>query len=271
MINVCLNPVDVVRMNLGSIVSLTPLVKSDIVIRERLPIRIEALALRPLYADHLRREIQHLPQFRLLLADLVFRALTLRDVDYRSNHFVVACFIPHAMGAIVKVLDRTIRHPQPMLIVEVIPVLCRTLERLFDKVDIVRMRSLQNQVRCWFRSGRVSVDPGRLLGPEYPLRTRFHPDEASATEFLRVCQIRLTPPKFDFASLVLFDVEVDADPAEQRSIVRPERFGTTEKPPISSGLIAYAKSDLAGLTCLQTRRPDLARLVAIVRMQQSNM
>ncbi|HYQ94845.1 MAG TPA: hypothetical protein VEP70_08450, partial [Burkholderiales bacterium] len=96
---------------------------------------------------------------------------------------------------------------------------------------------------------------------------RFHSDEASATEFLRVCQIRLTPPKFDFASLVFFDVEVDADPTEQRSIVRPERFGTTEKPPISPGLIAHAKSDLTGLTCLQTGRPHFARFVVIVGMQ----
>jgi len=35
--------------------------QSDAEILERLSIRIETLLLRPLYADHLRREIQHLP------------------------------------------------------------------------------------------------------------------------------------------------------------------------------------------------------------------
>jgi len=47
-----------------------------------------------LHADHLRREIEYLPQFRLLFTDFVFRTLTFGDVDDRADNLVVARFIP---------------------------------------------------------------------------------------------------------------------------------------------------------------------------------
>src|SRR6185369_851462 len=104
-------------------------------------------------------------------------------------------------------LYRAIGHQQPMLIVEVAFALSRTLKGTSDKAQVVRMRSLQYQVGRWFRAGRVAVDSSRFLGPEYPPGTSVHCDESGATEPLRVCQIRLAPPKFDFALLAFFDIE----------------------------------------------------------------
>ena len=87
----------------------------------------------------------------------------------------------------MKNLYRTIRHQQPMLIIKVTSALRRTLQGIFDKVHIVRVSSLQYQIRRRFRPGRISVNPSRFLGPEYALRTSFHSDGAGSTEFLRIC------------------------------------------------------------------------------------
>src|SRR2546427_5464666 len=118
--------------------------------------------------------------------DGFFRNLTFRDVDDRSHNLVVACFVSHAMCEIVKMLDRTVWHQQPMLVIKIISAVRRSLERVCDKAHIVRMGALQNQIGRRFRSGRVPVNPRRLLGPKYPPRACFHSDEASATESLRL-------------------------------------------------------------------------------------
>src|SRR5258706_9334386 len=68
----CLDPVDVVRMNLRSTVSLTPLVESDAEIRERDSVRIQALGLGAQNADKLGREIQNLAEFTIALAKWLY-------------------------------------------------------------------------------------------------------------------------------------------------------------------------------------------------------
>src|SRR5260370_24650909 len=73
----CLDPVDVVRMNLRSTVSLTPLVESDAVIRERDSVRIQALGLGSQDADKLGRETQDLPKLHFLLFKFLFGLLAL--------------------------------------------------------------------------------------------------------------------------------------------------------------------------------------------------
>ena len=67
-----------------------------------------------------------------------------------------------------------------------------------------------------------------------------------------------------FRTLAFFDVDVDADPAEQRSIVRAERFGATEKPPVHSFRVTYPKADLTRRAGAETDGPDSARFVVIV-------
>jgi hypothetical protein len=52
--------------------------------------------------------------------------------------------------------------------------------------------------------------------------------------------------KTEFRLLEVFDIEVNADPIEQRSIVRPERFGATDTPAVSSLRVTYS---VRVLTC----------------------
>src|SRR5258705_8686606 len=53
-------------------------------------------------------------QIRFASTDGFLRDLAVRDIDYRTDDFVVAGFVSHAMCEIVKMLDRAIRHQQPM-------------------------------------------------------------------------------------------------------------------------------------------------------------
>src|SRR6266850_2729507 len=69
-VKMCLDPVNVVRMNFRLMVSLTPLVEADAVIGERHSIRIQLLELGPQYADELWREVEHLTEFCFLFPDL---------------------------------------------------------------------------------------------------------------------------------------------------------------------------------------------------------
>src|ERR1700730_16662878 len=112
--------------------------------------------------------------------DRLFRNLTFRDVRYRADNFYIACLVPKAMCKIMKMLYRTIRHQQPMLIIKVTSAPRRTLKGVFDKAHIVRMSSLQYQIGRRFRPGRVPVNPSRFLGPEYPLRISFPSDTTGA-------------------------------------------------------------------------------------------
>src|SRR4029453_6437059 len=168
----------------------------------------EDLAARHLPAEAARvAQLLGFSKIRFASADSFLRNLAVRDIYYRADDFVVAGFVSHAMCEIVKMLDRTIRHQQPMLVVKVVCASRRSLERVFDNAHVVRMRALQYQIWRRFRSGRVPVDPRRLVGPKYPLRACFHSDETSATEPLRVGQIRFPPPKLPFASLAFLDIE----------------------------------------------------------------
>ena len=88
-----------------------------------------------------------------------------------------------------------------MLKVKVTSALPCALKNALKKVYILMMDSLQYQIGRRFRSGRVPVNPSRFIRPEYPLRTHYESDTADSTQSLRICQMSLAPPKFDFAQL----------------------------------------------------------------------
>src|SRR5262249_27481462 len=81
----CLDPVEVVRMNFRPTVPLTPLVESDAEIRERDSVRIKALDAGSQDADKLGHEIQNLAEFTLALAQRACEDLVLRHVDPGSD------------------------------------------------------------------------------------------------------------------------------------------------------------------------------------------
>src|SRR2546428_9665084 len=133
------------------------------------------------------------------------------------------------------------------------------------------MRALQDQIGRRFRSRRVPVDPRRLVGPKYPLRACLHSDEPSATEPLRVGQIRLAPPKLPFDSLAFLDIEVDSDPVEDRPVVRSKRLRATEEPPVAAVGAPDPKRDFTSAAGSQALRPDPPRLLLILRMEKGDM
>ena len=69
-------------------------------------------------------------------------------------------------------------------------------------------------------------------------------------------------------SRTLFNVEVNPDKTQQRSVACSERFDATEEPSVSSLSISYSKGRLAGGAGSENGFPDFACLLMIVRMQQ---
>src|SRR5258707_8939541 len=88
-LKMCLDPVNVVRMNFIFMASLTPLVEADAVISERHSIRVQPLELGPQYADELWREVQHLPELCFLYADLYLGSLVLSNVGHRPDELAI--------------------------------------------------------------------------------------------------------------------------------------------------------------------------------------
>src|SRR6267143_4470022 len=103
------------------------------------------------------------------------------------------------------------------------------------------MGSLEDQVRRWFGPGRVSVNPSGFLGPEQSFGASIHCNEAGAAESLRVCQVLFAPAEFAFRLLTFFDVEVDPDPVEDRSVVRSKGLRATEEPAVPTFSVASPK------------------------------
>ncbi len=150
-------------------------------------------------------------QIGLTLPDRLFRNLTFRDVHDRADNLFVARLVPNGMRKIMKMLYRTIRHQQPMLPVELMSAPRCTPKNVCERAHIVRMRSLQYQIGRWFCPGSVPVNPSRFIRPEYPLGTYFYSDTAGSTQSLRICQMCLAPPKFEFGQLSSGDIHYRAD------------------------------------------------------------
>src|SRR6266850_600727 len=104
-LKMCLDPVNVVRMNFIFMVSLTPLVEADAVIGERHSIRVQPLELGPQYADELWREVQHLPKFCFLFPDLFLASLTLSNIGHRPDKLAITGCTLYSVSYRLDVLD----------------------------------------------------------------------------------------------------------------------------------------------------------------------
>src|SRR5258706_6229346 len=117
------------------------------------------------------------------------------------------------------------------------------------------MRSLQYQIGRRFRPWRVPINPSGFLGPNQSFRASFHSNEAGVTESFRVRQVLFAPAEFDFGLLPFFDVEVNADPIEDRSVVRSKGLHAAEEPAVIAFGVTEARAHLASIARLQTLRP----------------
>ena len=64
--------------------------------------------------------------------------------------------------------------------------------------------------------------------------------------------MRFAPPKFHFGLLAFFDIEVDPDPGEDRSVVPTERLRATEEPAVIAFGVTNARTHLTRTARLQT-------------------
>src|ERR1700753_3588018 len=98
-----------------------------------------------------------------------------------------------------------------MLKVEIATGVHRTLEGLLENLHVVRVRSLQDQLWRRFRPGRIPINPRRFFGPEYPLGAHLHSDATGVAESLRIGEVGLAAPKFQFRALLCSDIHHRAD------------------------------------------------------------
>src|SRR5260221_7255617 len=109
------------------------------------------------------------------------------------------------------------------------------LGRFPERRLIVGMNSLDEffgsrQVIPWIKTQNAVA----LLRPMPDVGVGTPGPTARVAESLRLSQVEL-------GSLELFDVEVDPDPIQQRSVFRPERLCATEEPAVRSLRVSHSE------------------------------
>src|SRR5262249_861120 len=74
------------------------------------------------------------------------RPLAVGDVSDCADEFGVACLICRRATDDLEILNRSVRHQQPMFESELRPVPRSTLNDLLDRLSVIRMGSLDNQL-----------------------------------------------------------------------------------------------------------------------------
>src|SRR5229473_71551 len=219
----CLDPVDVVRMNLRSTVSLTPLVESDAVIRERDSVRIQALGLGSQDADKLGREIHNLAEFTLALAQRACENLVLRDVDPGSDEPLGDSAVCRWRADAPDVTNRLVRTHDPLRKIESAMLGQHRPNFLRDEISVVRMHERHVFRDRWrLAAGIEAMDREQLGRPV----VETGGVECPATGVRKALSLR----KVELGLLALLNIEVEPDPILHRSIGRPERLDAAEEP-----------------------------------------
>src|SRR4030081_258952 len=117
-VKMCLDPVDVVRMKFSFMASLTPLVEADSIIAKRHSIRIQLLEPGAQYADELWREVQHLTELLLALAQRACEDLVLCDVDPGSDEPLEDSAVCRWRADAPDVTNRLVRTHDPLCKIE---------------------------------------------------------------------------------------------------------------------------------------------------------
>jgi hypothetical protein len=102
----------------------------------------------------------------ILRPEFLFRTLTVADVHYRSDKLNAVRFIAWGMSHNMDVFDGAIRHHQAIFMLKILPILRRSLNRLFHQGCVVRMNPLEDKFEGWYRRSVVLKDPKGFLGPE---------------------------------------------------------------------------------------------------------
>ena len=260
----CLDPVDVVRMNFSFMASLMPLLEADAVIGERHAIRIQPLEPGSQYADELGREVQHLAQLALALAQGLRQFRFFRHVHARPDEGLTHPPGRRGHADATNMTNRSIGAHDPFREIDCAMVCQHFVDFFRDELPIFRVYEghvFRDRRRP--AAGIEAVDQEQLGRPVV---------EAGRVE-CPAAGVRKPLPlrKVGLGLLVLFDIEVDPDPVLHRSIGRSERLGTAEEPAVIAFSVAKAKTHLTRKAGLQTIGPDSPRFLVIVRMEQGDM
>ena len=85
-----------------------------------------------------------------------------------------------------------------------------------------------------------------------------------------VCE-PLSLRQVELASLAFLDIDVDSDPAEDRSVVLFKRLRAAEEPAITASSVSGPKTHFARAAGSQALRPDPPRLFVIFWMEKRDM
>src|SRR6202021_1046939 len=260
----CLDSVEVVRMNLRSTVALTPLVESDAEIRERDSVRIQALGVGSQDADKLGHEIQNLALFTLPFPNRLDQLLLLSHIHPRAHESLKSPRLSRRNAHATDASNPSVRPQNSLREVECPMGRQHLLNLLLDEFPIFRMPQGQILFLRWRLASRIqSVNLKQLRRPIL---------EPSRVEYPATCVSK--PLSFREVELDLFafiNFEIHSDPEQQLSVRSPNRFGATEEPPVPSFGITHAETHLTAAAGTQTLRPDSTRRFAIVRMQKTKV
>src|SRR5258706_6013298 len=223
--------------------ALPPLVDADAGILKTGAVGVQGLEMGSEDTDELGREIQRLPELHLTRAQRLRHFLVLGHIypgPDKLDHTAVGrrrADAPH-------IANRSVWTHDPLGEVESAKLGQHRLDLLPDEFPIVRMYQRDvilcaRRRTCWIQAmnrkqlRRPVLEAGRGKGPASRVR-----------EALSVCQIKL-------GLLALVDVEVDSDPAEERSVAPSKPFRATQEPAVIALAITDANTHLTRATDLQ--------------------
>src|ERR1700688_1583999 len=145
------------------------------------------------------------------------------------------------------IFDRTFSHHQPMLKIEVGPVVEGVLERLPNHGAIFRMSLLEDALQ---RRLSIRADSGNskgFVGPEKFSVRNTPAKTAGAAQFLSFRQIGPASPQIVFGKFAIVNVRVRSVPLENISPLVAKRRPTKEEPAIFSIEASQARFGFAWL------------------------
>src|ERR1700677_523531 len=83
--------------------------------------------------------------------------------------------------------------------------------------------------------------------------------------------MRFAPPKFNLGPLRFVNIEINPNPEYKRSIARSQRLSPTQEPVVFPLYIANPKRYVARTPSAETIRPDSARFIMIIWVQQGKV
>src|ERR1700678_3171828 len=172
---------------------LPPFVEAYAKVIERGAVRVEALTVRPIHPNNLRREVQHLPELGFLLPEQGFGTPLLAKVGHCTHEFEVPRRILKCLGQGADMLDRSAGQKQTILVLEVGPGFGRALNDFLLRRTVLGMYALYHQIQSRLLGAIVLEDTVGFVGPENLPIGNLPAEAARLAQPLRLRQVHFAP------------------------------------------------------------------------------